>query len=268
MKIIYVNCGVKSYMKVDHCSYRRNFVVAKRKPEKKILSFCNFKSCVFDCNDLLSYNSSPHSSHIWFSYIHNYIIILSRVYNEQIQKPVPSWLVSSILVVHCTGIAEVKGLSPVQVWIFFCLLFTNAKVVSITTMIYFYLHFRWSNNNNNNNNNNSNNTYIVPISILLFSSALMKRLWSILHPTVHTYDFHVFMTLWSSFHGFIMNQFNNLLAVGLLAQLTERCTGITKAKGSSLVQAWIFFRLSFRNCKSCVYNCNDLLSYNTINYVN
>ena len=240
MKIIYVNCGVKSYVKVDHCSYRRNFCSCEKKAWKKILSFCNFKSCVYDCNDLLSYNSSPRSSHIWFSYIHNYIIILSRVYNEQIQQPVPSWLVSSILVEHCTGIAEVKGLNPVQAWIFLCLLFTNAKVVSITTMIYFYLHFRWSNNNNNNNNN----TYIVPISILLFLSALMKRLWSILHPTVHAYDFHIFMTLWSSFHGFIMNQFNNLLAVGLLAQLTE---------------------LSFRNCKSCVYNCNDLLSYNTIN---
>ena len=207
------------------------FVVAKRKPEKKILSFCNFKSCVFDCDDLLSYNSSPHSSHIWFPYIHNYIIILSRVYNEQIQQPVP-----------CTSLN------------FFLLAF-YAKVVSITTMIYFYLHFRWSNNNNNNNN-----TYIVPISILLFSSVLMKRSWSILHPTVHTYDFHIFMTLWSSFHGFIMNQFNNLLAVGLLAQLTERCTGIAKVKGSNLVQAWIFFRLSFHNCKSCVYNCNDLLS--------
>ena len=25
MKIIYVNCGVKNYMKVDHHSYRRNF---------------------------------------------------------------------------------------------------------------------------------------------------------------------------------------------------------------------------------------------------
>ena len=25
----------------------------------------------------------------------------------------------------------------------------------------------------------------------------------------------------------------------------------------------VFFRLSFRNCKSCVYNCDDLLSYNT-----
>ena len=27
--------------------------------------------------------------------------------------------------------------------------------------------------------------------------------------------------------------------------------------GSNPVQAWIFFRLSFRNCLSCVYNCDD-----------
>ena len=48
-------------------------------------------------DDFLSYNSSPRSSHIWFSYIHNVIIILSRVYNEPIQRPVPTWLVSSIV---------------------------------------------------------------------------------------------------------------------------------------------------------------------------
>ena len=33
---------------------------------------------------------------IWFSYIRYLIIILSRVYNEPIQRPAPSWLVSSI----------------------------------------------------------------------------------------------------------------------------------------------------------------------------
>ena len=60
------------------------------------LSFPNYKSCVYNRDDLLSYNSSPRSSHIWFSYIHNFIIILSRVYNEPIQRPAPSWLVSSI----------------------------------------------------------------------------------------------------------------------------------------------------------------------------
>ena len=61
MKIIYVNCGLKNYMKVDHCSYRRNynFAVAKRKPERikfrlvrdsnpwPLLSFRNCKSCVY-----------------------------------------------------------------------------------------------------------------------------------------------------------------------------------------------------------------------------
>ena len=33
---------------------------------------------------------------IWFSYFQNFIIILSRVYNEPIQRPAPSWLVSFI----------------------------------------------------------------------------------------------------------------------------------------------------------------------------
>ena len=39
-----------------------------------------------------------------------------------------------------------------------------------------------------------------------------------------------------------------LLPVGLLAQLIERCTGITEVKGLNPVQAWIF----------CIYNCDDL----------
>ena len=43
---------------------------------------------------------------------------------------------------------------------------------------------------------------------------------------------------------------------------TEHCTGIAQVQGSNPVQAWIFFRLYFRNCKSCVYHCDDLLSYN------
>ena len=44
-------------------------------------------------------------------------------------------------------------------------------------------------------------------------------------------------------------------------QLAERCTGTAKVKGSTPVLAWNFFRLSFYSCKSCVYNCDDLLSY-------
>ena len=51
------------------------------------------------------------------------------------------------------------------------------------------------------------------------------------------------------------NQFSDLLPVGLV----ERCTGIAMVKGSNSVQA----RLSFRNYKSCVYNCDDLHSHNS-----
>ena len=53
-----------NYMKEDHRSYRRNC---------KRLSFRSCKSCVYNCDDLPPYNSSPLSSHIWFSYIHNFI---------------------------------------------------------------------------------------------------------------------------------------------------------------------------------------------------
>ena len=43
-------------------------------------------------------------------------------------------------------------------------------------------------------------------------------------------------------------------------ELFESCTGIVEVKGSNPVQAGIF---PFRNCKSCVYSCDDLLSYNS-----
>ena len=46
---------------------------------------------------------------------------------------------------------------------------------------------------------------------------MMMILHLILHSAVHTYDFHIFKTSSSSFYGFITNQFNDLLPVGLLA---------------------------------------------------
>ena len=47
----------------------------------------------------------------------------------------------------------------------------------------------------------------------------------------------------------------------LLAQLIERCTGIADdVIWFEFRASLIFFRLSFHNCKSCVYNCDDLLS--------
>ena len=42
----------------------------------------------------------------------------------------------------------------------------------------------------------------------------------ILHPAVLIYDFHIFITSSSSFHGFNTNQFNDLFPVGLLANLS------------------------------------------------
>ena len=51
---------------------------------------------LYNDDDLLSYNSSLRSSPIWFQYIHNFIIILSQLYNKPIQWPALSWLVSLI----------------------------------------------------------------------------------------------------------------------------------------------------------------------------
>ena len=49
-------------------------------------------------------------------------------------------------------------------------------------------------------------------------------------PCSSNIDFHIFITLSSSFHGFITNQFNDLQPVGLLAQLVECCASIAEVK--------------------------------------
>ena len=54
-----------------------------------------------------------------------------------------------------------------------------------------------------------------------------------------------------------LNQHNDQLPVGLLAQLVEHCTGIAEVMGSNPVQAWIFFRPSFHYCLSSVHYCED-----------
>ena len=112
------------------------FAVAKRKPEKnsglygiRLIwhSFRNSKSCLYHHDDHPSFNSSLRSSHIWFTYIHDFIIILSRVYNEPIQWPASSWLVSLIgRALHRYG-SQVKGSNPVQAWILLRLFFHNRK---------------------------------------------------------------------------------------------------------------------------------------------
>ena len=147
-------------MKDDHRSYLRNFCSCeptKRKPENKIrlvrysnpwaLRYRTFESNPVQALIFLGFLFATakvayitariilhlilHSAlHIYdFSYIHNFIIILPRVYNEPIQRPAPSWLVS--LIVSCTGIAEVKGSIPVKAWIFFKAFFSQLQKLRI-----------------------------------------------------------------------------------------------------------------------------------------
>ena len=60
--------------------------------------------------------------------------------------------------------------------------------------------------------------------------------------------------MWKSY---IWNQHNSQLPVGLLAQLVERCTGITEVMRSNPVEAWIFSRPYFHYCSSSVRYCED-----------
>ena len=60
--------------------------------------------------------------------------------------------------------------------------------------------------------------------------------------------------------GYITNQFNDQLPVGLLAQLVRALHRYRRGQGSNPGKP-DFFRLSFRNCISCVNNCEDLLSF-------
>ena len=63
-----------NYMKEDRRSYRRNYCSCKKKAWTNSgfflrISFRNYKRWVYNCNDLLSYNSSLRSFHIRFSCI-------------------------------------------------------------------------------------------------------------------------------------------------------------------------------------------------------
>ena len=96
------------------------------------LSFRSWKSA--------SFNSSLRSSHIWLLYIHNFIIILSRVYNEPIQRPAPSWLVSLTgRTLHryrrSQGFDSRTSLNS----FFQAFFFATVKVAYKTAMIRFYL---------------------------------------------------------------------------------------------------------------------------------
>ena len=77
----------------------------------------------------------------------------------------------------------------------------------------------------------------------IFKTVFLEGTWFVslfvgfLHPAVLIDDFsyiHNFIVILS---WFITNQFNDLLPVGLLAQLVESCNGITEVKGPNPVKA-------------------------------
>ena len=105
----------------------------------------------------------------------------------------------------------------------------------------------------------------VPRELGVRSLSNCDDLHIILHPAILIiYDFHIWITSSSSFHGFTTNQFNDLFPVGLLTQLVRELHLVSQRS-----RIWVpykpdfFFRLSFHSCKSCVYNCRDLLSDNS-----
>ena len=85
-------------------------------------------------------------------------------------------------------------------------------------------------------------------------SSCEKKAWKKIYVS-HIY-IHLFIL-----HGYITNSQYDQLPDGLIAQLVEYCTGIAEVMGSNPVQAWIFFRLSFRNCSSCVVTARIFLLF-------
>ena len=71
--------------------------------------------------------------------------------------------------------------------------------------------------------------------------------------TIYTH----FTFVYSLLHGFIWNQHNDQLPVGLLARLVGQCTGNEEVMGSNPVQAWIFFKPYFHYCSIGVHYCED-----------
>ena len=86
------------------------------------------------------YSNSLHSSlYDCKSYIHNFIIIHSWVYNKPIQRSAPSWLGSSIGKSVAPILQRSRARIPYKPEFFSGFLFATAKVTSITAMIYFYI---------------------------------------------------------------------------------------------------------------------------------
>ena len=84
----------------------------------------------------------------------------------------------------------------------------------------------------------------------------------ILHPAVHIYDFHIFITLIIILSRVCKNEpIQRPAPSWLLAQLVRALHRYRRDQGFEYRASLnFFFRLSFRNCKKCVYNFDDHLS--------
>ena len=94
---------------------------------------------VLHCDDHISSKSSPCSSHIWFSYIHNSHHHHFSVCNEPIQRPAPSWLVGWIGKSAAPVSQRSRVRIPCKPEFFSGFLFATAQVASVTAMIIFHL---------------------------------------------------------------------------------------------------------------------------------
>ncbi len=100
-------------------------------------------------------------------------------------------------------------------------------------------------------------TKLNPWYCILCSVRVLLNVYTLLHPQfkymisyIHNFVF--------IFPGYITNRFNDQLPVRLLAQSVKELHRYHRGQGLSPGKP-DFFRLSFRNCLSCVHNCKDLL---------
>ena len=77
---------------------------------------------------------------------------------------------------------------------------------------------------------------VFPTSQVVLMTAKIAFIFTSLS-AIQIYDFHIFTAVYSPPHGFICNQHNDKLPVGMLDQLVERCTGIVEVMGSNPAQA-------------------------------
>ena len=97
-------------------------------------------------------------------------------------------------------------------------------------------------------------------------SGLSRALFPTAFLGIAVYDFHIFITSSSSFHGFIMNQFNDLLPVGLLAQLVRVLHRHCRGQGFESRTNVIFFFSGFLFTTAKVASITAIIYFHIIRF--